>query len=270
MKISIVTISFNQRAYLKEAMDSVLEQGYPELEYIVVDPGSTDGSRDLIQSYADRISKVIFEPDRGAADGLNKGFAAATGEVYGFLNSDDLLMPGSLQTVADFFHEHPDCDFMMGGGHKIDRNGNPYHSVRARDFTVRRFCYAATRWLQQSTFFRREVFLRSPGFNIDNRTSWDGELFVTMINQGARVGYISSDLSAFRIHQKSITGSQRMQEEYNRDRWRMFKLFMGHDFGPADRILLILYKIEGILIRVGEIVNRQMQNSKKRVEMIRN
>ncbi len=259
MKISIVTISFNQCAYLKETMDSVLDQGYRGLEYIVVDPGSTDGSRELIQSYADRISKVILEPDRGAADGLNKGFAVASGEVYGFLNSDDVLMPGSLQRVSDFFHKHPDCDLMMGGGHKIDAQGDQFHDIKARDFTVRRFSYDATRWLQQSTFFRREIFLRSPGFNIENHTSWDGELFVTMVNQGARVGYLDSDLSAFRIHQSSITGSRRMWKEYKRDRRRLFKQFMGHDWGLGDETWRILYKAEGIMIRLGQLSRKQMQ-----------
>ena len=102
LKISIVTLSFNQRAYLQEAIDSVLSQGYLDLEYIVVDPGSTDGSRDLIKSYGDRIAHCIFEPDRGAADGLNKGFERATGDVFGFLNADDLLFPGALRRWQSF------------------------------------------------------------------------------------------------------------------------------------------------------------------------
>ncbi len=91
MKISIVTLSFNQCAFLREALESVLQQGYPDLEYIVIDPGSTDGSRELIQSYASGIAHMVFEPDKGASDGLRKGFALATGDICGFLNSDDLL-----------------------------------------------------------------------------------------------------------------------------------------------------------------------------------
>src|SRR3974390_2320485 len=103
MKISIVTLSFNQRDYLQQALDSVLSQDYSNLEYIVVDPGSIDGSRELIRSYGARIAHTIFEPDRGAADGLNRGFASATGDVFGFLNADDILLPGSLKRVASFF-----------------------------------------------------------------------------------------------------------------------------------------------------------------------
>jgi glycosyltransferase involved in cell wall biosynthesis len=100
MRISIVTLSYNQRAFLQDAIDSILQQGYPDLEFIVVDPGSTDGSRELFRSYGEQISHVIFEPDRGAADGLNKGFGLASGEVFGFLNADDFLLPGALHRVA--------------------------------------------------------------------------------------------------------------------------------------------------------------------------
>jgi glycosyltransferase involved in cell wall biosynthesis len=253
MKISIVTVSFNQCAFLKEAMDSVLDQGYNDLEYIVVDPGSTDGSRELIESYAGRIAHVILEPDRGAADGLNNGFAVATGEIFGFLNSDDLLMLGSLQKVADFFQQHPECGLAMGNGHKIDGEGKRLAEIRARDFTVLRYLYGGTRWLQQSTFFRREAFLRSPKFNHENRTCWDGELFVQMINQGAKVGYIDSDLSAFRIHSASISGTGRLEWAYQRDCKRIFKEIQGYVWMLTDEIRKWGYRLEGLLLRVGAL-----------------
>jgi len=251
MKISIVTVSFNQRAYLQEAMDSVLSQGYPELEYIVVDPGSTDGSRELIQSYSDRIAQVIFEPDKGAADGLNKGFSHATGEVFGFLNSDDILMPGSLQLVSDFFQRHPDCDMAMGNGYKIDGEGRKTRHFRARDFTAKRYVYGGTQWLQQSTFVRAGAYLRSPKFNTENRTCWDGELFVNIASQGAKVGYIDADLAGFRIHGKSISGSGQLNAQYKRDCRRIFRQIRGHDWSAMDEMLRLLYRMEGMLIRIG-------------------
>ena len=98
MKFSIVTVSFNQRQYLEEALASVLGQDYPAIEYIVVDPGSTDGSRELIESFRDRLASMIFEPDQGAADGLNKGFQQASGDIFAFLNSDDVLLPGAMKS----------------------------------------------------------------------------------------------------------------------------------------------------------------------------
>ena len=89
MKISVVTISYNQACYLEQTIISVLNQDYENVEYIVVDPGSTDGSRDIIEKYRNRIQHIIYERDVGPADGLNKGFAVATGDVFYFINSDD-------------------------------------------------------------------------------------------------------------------------------------------------------------------------------------
>jgi glycosyltransferase involved in cell wall biosynthesis len=251
MRISIVTLSFNQRAFLQEAMDSVLSQGYPDLEYIIVDPGSTDGSRELIQSYSDRVAQIIFESDRGAADGLNKGFSRATGEVFGFLNADDLLFPGSLQLVADFFEKHPSCDLALGDGYKIDGAGRRGRHYKARDFTVKRFFHGGSQWLQQSVFFRAEAYRRSPKFNLENRTCWDGELFVNIANQGARIGYIRGNLGGFRIHDASISGSGRMQKQYQEDCRRIFRQIRGHDWRAADEVLRFLYRAEGLLIRLG-------------------
>ncbi len=247
MKISIVTLSLNQQNYLKDALDSVLQQGYPELEYIVVDPGSTDGSRELIQSYANQLSHMIFERDRGAADGLNKGFARATGEIFAFLNADDILLPGSLQRVADFFEQHSDCDVAMGNGFVIDGEGRVQRHVRARSFTVRRYVCGGTNWLQQSTFFRSRAFLNSPGFNVENRTCWDGELFVKMVHQGAKVGYIAADLAGFRIHDSSISGSGRLQQQYEQDSSRIFRDLFGREWDIRDDVQRFFYRSEGLL-----------------------
>ena len=249
MKISIVTLSFNQRAYLEEALESVLSQGYPDLEYIVVDPGSTDGSRERILSYGSRIALKIFEPDRGAAEGLNKGFGNATGDVFGFLNADDILFPGSLNRVADFFRNHPECDMVMGNGYKIDGQGNRTRHYIARNFSVRRFFYGGSNWLQQSTFFKASIFHRSQGFNIANRTSWDGELFLKIAGLGAKIGYIDADLGGFRIHEESISGSGRLNKQYLEDRRRMFRQLIGREWQMSDEILSFFFRVEGFLRR---------------------
>jgi glycosyltransferase involved in cell wall biosynthesis len=250
VKISIVTLSFNQRVYLKEAIDSVLSQSYPDLEYIIVDPGSSDGSRQLISSYGDQITARIFEPDCGAADGLNKAFSLATGEVYGFLNADDILLPGSLNHVAEFFRAHPEWDMAMGDGFKIDGRGRRIRHYVARDFSVRRFFYGGTQWLQQSTFFRAAVFQRSVRFNIENRTSWDGEFFLNLAKQGAKIGYIHADLAGFRIHEESISGSGRMNGQYQRDCKRIFRQLVGREWRVTDEALRLLYRAEGLLKRM--------------------
>ena len=250
MKISIVTVSFNQARYLAEAMDSVLGQGYPELEYIVVDPGSTDGSRELIAARAGGLASTVLERDRGAADGLNKGFARATGEVFGFLNADDMLYPGALQTVAAYFARYPEIDIAFGNGHVIDEAGKRVRHVRAMNFGVAHCLYGGAMWLQQATFFRAETFRRSPGFNPENRTSWDGELFVQMAHAGARAGYIGADLAGFRIYASSISGSGALNAQYARDRRRLFEEVKGRPWAKSDAVLGWLYRGSGYLKRL--------------------
>ena len=123
MKVSIVTISYNQAQFLEQAITSVIQQNHPDIEYIVVDAGSTDGSRDIIATYQHKIDKAVLEKDNGAADGLNKGFSFATGDIFGFLNSDDELLPDALARVMDFFHDHPEVDVVSGCGYFIDSKG---------------------------------------------------------------------------------------------------------------------------------------------------
>ncbi len=112
--VSIVTISFNPAEFVERTILSVLAQDYPDIEYIVVDPGSTDGSREIIERYRPRISKIILRPDHGAADGLNGGFAEATGEIFGFLNSDDMLLPGAVSSAVAFLEKHKEIDVVSG------------------------------------------------------------------------------------------------------------------------------------------------------------
>lgn len=221
MKISVVTISFNQGQFLRACIDSVLDQNYPDLEYIVVDPGSKDNSREIIDSYGDRIIRV-YEKDDGAADGLNRGFARATGEVLAFLNSDDMLLPGSLQRMADEFARRPDVGLVSGTGWFTDEAGERTTRVVPSRMSPRMMAYGAVTVFQQGTFFRHDLFRKVGGFNLDNRTCWDAELFLDMALAGGRSELIDDEVALFRIHQGSITGSGRLREQFLRDMDRMF------------------------------------------------
>jgi hypothetical protein len=140
---------------------------------------------------------------------------------------------------------------VMGNGYVVDAHGRNLRHVRARDFTVRRYLYGGTRWLQQSTFFRREAFLLSHGFNTENRTSWDGELLVSMAQMGATVGYIDADLAAFRLHNTSISGTGRLVNVYLEDCKRIFRQIRGRDWRVSDDLVRFFYRIEGLLLRAG-------------------
>jgi glycosyltransferase involved in cell wall biosynthesis len=253
MKFSIVTVSFNQRQYLEEALTSVLAQDYPAIEYIVVDPGSTDGSRELIEGFRGRLASIIFAPDQGAADGLNKGFQRASGDIFGFLNSDDVLLPGAMKSVSRVFEQNPDYDIVMGNGLIVDGQGKRIRRIRAAGFTLDRYFYGGATWLQQSTFFRRAAFEGAGGFNVDNRSCWDGELLVDMVRQGAKVKYVNQDLALFRIHAQSITGSRRHSEMMKADADRMFSLSRGRRWTALDTLRAYLVRAERILTHPGAV-----------------
>ncbi len=209
IRISLVTISFNQAEYLARTIESVLSQGYGNLQYIVVDPGSTDGSRQIIEEYSDRIDHVIFEPDQGAADGLNHGFEVANGDVFGYLNSDDVLLPGSLQKVAQLFAEHADYDVISGHCKVIDAKDCELRESYSDSFRPKAVLYRAANLMQPSTFFRRSVFEETKGFNTDNRLDWDTELFLDMHKNGAKFMRCNEMISGYRLHAAAVTAGDR-------------------------------------------------------------
>ena len=175
MRISIVTISYNQARFLKQAIRSVIDQDYPDIEYIVVDPGSTDGSREIIERYRSCISKIIFEPDAGPADGLSKGFACATGDIYGYLNSDDYFEPDAFTRVARVFEAKPAVDVLCGAIRIVDGSGNArLRTLIADKFNLKRYVAGVCVVGQQGTFFRRRAFERTGGFNLEqsNLLGW--------------------------------------------------------------------------------------------------
>jgi glycosyltransferase involved in cell wall biosynthesis len=242
MKISIVTISFNQARYIEEAIRSVLSQDYPDREYIVIDAGSTDGSREIVEKYQADIDRIVFEPDAGPADGLNKGFRQATGEVFGFLNADDYLLPHALACVATEFSRRSNLDVLSGHALIVDRNGKTTNQFYSRRFSLRRFAYGASTIAQQSTFFRSAAFGSVGGFNLENRIAWDGELWVDLAQAGAKFGRVNAFLSAHRIYEESITGGGQFPTEYDEYIERMFVKIMGRRRRGLDGLARIVSK----------------------------
>lgn len=237
MKLSVVTISFNQARFLEAAIRSVLDQGIDNLEYIIIDPGSTDGSRALIERHRHRFARVILEPDAGPADGLNRGFAAATGAIYAFLNADDVLRPGALAQALAAFARHPEADVISGHGHLIDEAGLPIRRYYSDRFGLWRFLRGGAVLLQQSTFFRAAAFHAVGGFNPANRTCWDGELWLDLALAGARFRRVDAFWSGYRVYDGSITASiaraSAWRRAYLADQRRLYEKATGRPPGAT-------------------------------------
>jgi len=219
-ELSVVTVSFNKAPFLEECLCSALSQKAPGVEYIVVDAGSTDGSREILERFAPVIDQLILEPDRGPADGLNKGFHRARGRIFAYLNADDRFAPGALEFARRYFAANPAVDVLCGSIRIIDRQGRSSWRARTSDrFDVRRYAAGVCTIGQQATFFRSEAFRRCGGFNVDNRVAWDGEVLFDMALLGVQFGTVWRVLGEFRIYGDQITGSSNYEariHEYHR------------------------------------------------------
>jgi glycosyltransferase involved in cell wall biosynthesis len=252
MKISIVTISFNQKKYLQQCIESILSQTACELEYIVVDPGSTDGSREVIESYGEKIVKV-FEPDRGPADGLIKGFKHATGDIFGFINSDDYLLPGALGHVSAYFEARGLQHFVTGQGYTEDEQGCQT-KIYPRPLTTNNMLHRAAVIFQQATFFPAVLYQQVGGFNGQNTTCWDYELFLRFLLLGAQHEVIEHELATFRLHQSSISGSGRLTETYLKELDKLFLETLGRERGLLDKAKTFLIRGRRELYRKLKII----------------
>lgn len=215
--VSIVTISYNQGNFLRSCVASVLEQTYSYLEHIVIDAGSTDGSVEFLRSITDRRFVYVSEPDNGPADGLNKGFNKANGSIFYYLNADDVILPDALAKIINHFTSHRSVDVLVGNAYRIDSSGRRSGVLYSSPWSLKSYAYGGTSIVQQATFFRREAYFRTSGFNPNNKTCWDGELLTDMALAGCTFSYFDTELACFRIHPDSITGSGRMNLQYIAD-----------------------------------------------------
>lgn len=249
MKISVVTISYNQAPFLREAIESVLGQNHKDIEYIVVDAGSSDTSRDIINEYKDRLSKIIFEPDEGPADGLNKGLIHCTGDIFCYLNADDRFAIDSFSYVNSFFLNNIDVDVLLGSTAIIDIKGKRKWRRRiSAPFDEIRYLEGTALALQQATFIRKKILKDSVRFNTENFTCWDGELLVDALINGAKFKTRHKILGEFRIYPGSITGSGTNRKRYLEDRKRISHklLNLGYSAGKYSMLNKLLLRFNPI------------------------
>ena len=242
-RISIVTISYNQGQFLEEAIRSVLLQRYPNLEYIVIDGGSTDGSADIIQKYQKKIAYWCSEPDGGPAAGLNKGFRRATGEIFAFLNADDFYLPGSLHRIATLFRANPSADVLYGNGYWTEVSGRLRKPIYSDAWSLWRLAYGTCVLVQQATFLRKEAFQLTDGFNEQNSTCWDAGLWADLALVGARFHHEREFFGVFRIRADSISRSRRFRHQFRRDMNLIFQRITRRQRRVSDYTLEFLLRL---------------------------
>jgi GT2 family glycosyltransferase len=209
-KISIVTPSFNQGRFLKDALDSVRLQGYSDVEHLILDGGSTDETVALLQSLDVRQEWAHLQwhsgPDEGQSDALNRGFAEASGEIVGWLNSDDRYRSGCFDHIVKAFSENPDVDVFYGDYTFMDQSGKIMKLRREIEFSqfillYHRVCFIPT----TATFFRRRIFEDKNWLRKDLHYAMDYEYFLRLSRMGYRIQHIPHMIADFRLHSASKT-----------------------------------------------------------------
>jgi glycosyltransferase involved in cell wall biosynthesis len=202
-RISIVTPSLNQASFLEDTICSVLRQGYPNLEYIVIDGGSTDGSVDIIKKYEKSICFWSSAKDQGQASAINKGLRMISGEIWSFLNSDDTYSPDALNRIVRAFHGHPDAEVVYGNCNFINEN-NLITRVKKPGPYNRKKMLKNNYLYQPAVFARSEVLQRYGFFDESLRFSMDYEYWLRFDND-KRFVYIDEPIANYRLHASSKT-----------------------------------------------------------------
>jgi glycosyltransferase involved in cell wall biosynthesis len=202
-KISIVTPSYNQSEFIEETIRSVLLQGYPDSEYIIIDGGSTDKSIEIIKKYEPWLTYWVSEPDRGQAHAINKGFKKATGEIVAWINSDDVYFPGVLGIVANLFYINQCCDIVYGNCIFIDDQGKSVKRYRTNHFDFKKFLVKHS-IPQPSMFFKQQILCRFGYLDENLDYSFDRKLWLMAgINCNQSLFFARRNFSKYRLHKKS-------------------------------------------------------------------
>ncbi len=258
VKISVIMPSFNQATFLEEAMQSVFNQSYPNLEFIVLDAGSTDGSVDIIKKYADKITYWRSHPDGGQSAAFNEGFRMATGDFLTWLNSDDVMLPGTLHLLNEYVHKYPSYDWFMGNTVWMDKDGKIFRVGKMEkwsDFFTRRGLYSAG---GPTAFFRKSLLERYGYLREDFHYSMDMELWDRFIENGVKFKRIKDYCWALRMHDMAKTSSymfvnkdnaesvslkQKERKEETKMHKNLYPMFV---HGRCYHVLFSIYKICGI------------------------
>jgi glycosyltransferase involved in cell wall biosynthesis len=203
--VSIVTPSFNQARFLPATLESVLNQSYPNIEYIVIDGGSTDGSVAVIEDYADRLAYWVTEPDKGQTEAINKGFARARGEILAWLNSDDTYEPNAVAQAVEKFQQTPDIGMVYGEANFIDEYGQKIGRFPAAQTDYERLRRGYVHIPQQAAFWRADLWRQVGPLDESLYFAMDYDLWLRLAKISWIKYYPNQVWANFRLHGESKT-----------------------------------------------------------------
>jgi glycosyltransferase involved in cell wall biosynthesis len=224
-RISVVTPSYNQVAYLEETIRSVLLQGYPNLEYLIIDGGSNDGSVELIKKYADYLAYWVSTKDRGQSDALNRGFRRATGELVGWQNSDDCYAPHAFKAVLSAQAQYPDGSIFYGPTQYMDAESRPLHDYPVKPYDIHNLLPMIS-MCNQAMFFRGRIFAEGNFIDESYQHVMDQEFFLRLALQGYKYYFVPELQGTYRIHGASKMSYQ--QEICSRESVKVYR-WIYHD-----------------------------------------
>lgn len=236
-KFSIVTIVLNRREYTRQAIECILAQNYPNFEHIVIDGGSTDGTVEMLKSYPHL--RWISEKDGGSVFALNKGLAMVTGDIWGWLNSDESYLPGVFQKAADYFEAHPDWDMIYGASEFVNQNGDLLGRRRSQTFSLHRLLVGFNQIAAPSSMFMRRRVLDGIGGRVDERWkhTYDHDLWIRVAKR-FRVQNVPDCFSRFGLHGDSgVAGTP----HHALAELKLLRTHHGGDKEWLDRVLWVPY-----------------------------
>jgi hypothetical protein len=249
--VSIVTPSYNQARFLGQAIESVLSQDYPDIEYLVLDGGSTDGSVEILRTHEDRIDYWASGPDAGQADAINHGWQRSRGEILAWLNSDDLYKAGAISAVVEAFQRHPRVDVVTGDCQVIDESGQFIRQLPSAEFDIEAIL-SGNSLPQQGVFCRRQAVEAAGWLEANLDYVFDWALWLRLGLRGARFRHLPRVVASFRVWGDSKTASETVGASlsgglpFARERFRVLSQ-LAQDPGPLDSPALREYLHEAWL-----------------------
>jgi|ERR1035437_758867 glycosyltransferase involved in cell wall biosynthesis len=246
-KISVITPSFNQGQFLEETLLSVINQNYSNLEYIVIDGGSTDNSVEIIKKYEQHLAFWISEKDSGQSEAINKGFKRATGDIICWLNSDDILVPDALNKVVNCFKENKDLDLLVGYTVIIDKISciiTGLFILKQKKWYAKHGIYYVN---QPAMFWKRRMFETVGFLREDFQASMDTEFLIRIFEKNFNIGHLGKILAGFRVHSESKSAAGWNNLDYIRDLDELIKLY-GMGYGGRPKLFfLLIYGFEKLI-----------------------